>query len=124
MARYGIDSDEVWSVRSGAFAIKHKAIERVAAKEGIEIENLQIYHFSPIDKTAAVIVTATWIERGILQPGQKAKRCVVTTGEASPANNKNAYPLAMAEKRAVDRAVLKLLNTHGTLYSESEADEV
>jgi hypothetical protein len=29
----------------------------------------------------------------------------------------------MAEKRAKDRCILKLLNTHGALYSEDEADE-
>jgi len=114
MQRYGVLADEVWAVRSGAYAIKHKAIERVAAQEGIEIENLQIYHYSAVDKTAAVIIAAN-IKNPI--------RRVITTGEAAPRNNKNAYPLAMAEKRAVDRAVLKLLNTHGTLYSESEADE-
>jgi hypothetical protein len=46
-------------------------------------------------------------------------------GEAAPKNNKNSYPYAMAEKRAKDRVILKLLNTHGYLYSEAEfeADE-
>jgi hypothetical protein len=34
-----------------------------------------------------------------------------------------AYCYAMAEKRAKDRVILKLLNTHGTLYSEDEADD-
>lgn len=47
---------------------------------------------------------------------------VVTYGEASPKNNKNAYPYAMAEKRAVDRAILKLLGLHGFIYSEDEID--
>ena len=31
--------------------------------------------------------------------------------------------MAMAEKRARDRVILKLLVSHGALYSESEADE-
>ena len=35
----------------------------------------------------------------------------------------NSYPYAMAEKRAVDRCILKLLNAHAYLYSESEADD-
>jgi len=50
------------------------------------------------------------------------KASVVTYGEASPKNNKNAYPYAMAEKRAVDRAILKLLGLHGFIYSEDEMD--
>jgi alpha-D-ribose 1-methylphosphonate 5-phosphate C-P lyase len=47
---------------------------------------------------------------------------VITYGEASPKNTKNAYPYAMAEKRAVDRAILKLLGLHGFVYSEDEMD--
>lgn len=47
---------------------------------------------------------------------------VTTYGEASPKNNKNSYPYAMAEKRAVDRAILKLLGLHGFIYSEDEMD--
>ena len=47
---------------------------------------------------------------------------VTTYGEASPKNTKNAYPYAMAEKRAVDRAILKLLGLHGFVYSEDEMD--
>ena len=35
-------------------------------------------------------------------------RRVVTYGESSSKNNRNAYPVAMAEKRALSRAVLKL----------------
>ena len=44
-------------------------------------------------------------------------------GEASPTNNKNAYPFAMAEKRAKDRVILKLIGLHGMVYSEIEADD-
>ena len=44
-------------------------------------------------------------------------------GEASPYNNKNAYPFAMAEKRAKDRVILKLVGLHGDVYSQDEADE-
>jgi len=47
---------------------------------------------------------------------------VITYGEATPKNNTNAYPYAMAEKRAIDRAVLKLIGIHGFVYSEDEVD--
>src|SRR5688572_10814984 len=33
---------------------------------------------------------------------------IETFGECTPGNNKNEYPVAMAEKRAMSRAVLKL----------------
>jgi alpha-D-ribose 1-methylphosphonate 5-phosphate C-P lyase len=51
----------------------------------------------------------------------KAK--VITYGEATPKNNKNGYPYAMAEKRAVDRAILKLIGIHGFVYSDDEVNE-
>jgi hypothetical protein len=49
---------------------------------------------------------------------------IETFGEASPANNKNAYPVAMAEKRAMSRAVLKLAGLYKNgFFSEDESDD-
>ena len=47
-----------------------------------------------------------------------------TLGEVSPLNNNFPYPVAIAEKRAVDRAVLKALNIHGQIYSDVEMPPV
>ena len=44
-------------------------------------------------------------------------------GEATPKNNKNSYPYAMAEKRAKDRITLALAGIHGYVYSEMEAED-
>jgi len=55
--------------------------------------------------------------------GQMGDRLEWSVGEAAPANNKNAYPWAMAEKRAKDRVILKLIGLHGLAYSEEEADD-
>ena len=41
--------------------------------------------------------------------GKLGERTENSFGEAAPYNNKNNYPLAMAEKRAKDRVILKLL---------------
>jgi hypothetical protein len=43
--------------------------------------------------------------------------------EIAAKNNKNSYPYAMAEKRAVDRAILKLIGIHGFVYSDDEVNE-
>lgn len=113
MEAYGVLASEVWEVRTGgAWAVKHKALERVAAEKGIHFEAPKIVEASAADKIVTIIVTGTMGER-----------TEWSFGEASPGNNKNAYPFAMAEKRAKDRVTLKLLNTHGTLYSEDEADD-
>lgn len=55
--------------------------------------------------------------------GRLEGRIEWATGEASPANCTNAYPWAMAEKRAKDRVILKLIGLAGLAYSEEEADE-
>lgn len=47
-----------------------------------------------------------------------------TFGECSPENNKQKYPLAIAEKRALSRVVLKLSGLYEMGYfGELEADE-
>jgi hypothetical protein len=113
MAAYKVDSDEVWEVRAGgAWAIKHLALERVAAEQGISFEPPVVIEGKGADKIVALLVTA-----------KMGTRTEWTIGEASPANNKNAYCYAMAEKRAKDRVALKLLNAHGSVYSDAEADD-
>ena len=44
-------------------------------------------------------------------------------GEASDKNCKNKFPLAMAEKRAKDRVILKLVGLHGYVYSDDELED-
>jgi hypothetical protein len=113
MEAYGVLADEVWEVRAGgAWAIKHSALERVAAERKITFDPPSISERDSANKIVAMLVTA-----------RMGERVEWSFGEASPANNKNAYIYAMAEKRAKDRCILKLLNAHGTVYSEEEADE-
>jgi DNA-directed RNA polymerase subunit H (RpoH/RPB5) len=42
----------------------------------------------------------------------------------SPQNNDFEYPLAVAEKRAADRAILKALGIHGNVYSAEELPNI
>lgn len=113
--QYGVSNDEVWPVPGGkAYAIKHSALERIAADLKIEFDRPQIVEGSTIDKVVTLLVS------GSLPDG----RAEWTFGEASPSNNKNQYPWAMAEKRAKDRIILKLLKSHGALYSEDELSEM
>jgi hypothetical protein len=114
MAKYRVNADEVWEVRTGSgnYAIKHGALERIAAEQKIAFETPLMLEFHANDKIAVICVT-----------GKLGERTEWSIGEAAPYNNKNAYPFAMAEKRAKDRVILKLLNTHGTIYSEEELDD-
>lgn len=112
MAKYKICSDEVWEVHGSTWVVKHKALERVAAEQGIVWERPAMVETCAASGIAVMVVF-----------GKLGDKTEWSMGEASPKNNKNAYPYAMAEKRAKDRVILKLLATHGSLYSESEAEE-
>ncbi len=108
--------DAVWALERGGKTVcwiaKHKALELMAAKAGIIFEMPVMVENNAKEKTAVIIV------RGKLGEAQEW-----SFGEAATYNNKNDYPFAMAEKRAKDRVILKLLGLHGDVYSEEEADE-
>jgi len=112
LSDYKISQDEIWQVHGTSWVVKHKALERVAAEKKITFDIPIMLEAKGADKIVALCVT-----------GNMGARSEWSIGEAAPGNNKNAYPYAMAEKRAKDRVILKLLNTHGYLYSEDEADD-
>jgi hypothetical protein len=112
MSKYGIDSDEIWEVHGATWVVKHKALERVAVEVGVKWDRPSVQVCDLANKIAVICAF-----------GKLGEHEEWSFGEASPANNKNSYPMAMAEKRARDRVILKLLVSHGALYSESEAEE-
>lgn len=112
MQKYEIASDEIWEVHGSTWVVKHKALERVAVEQGVVWDRPSV---QVCDLAAKIAVICAF--------GKLGDRVEWSFGEASPANNKNSYPMAMAEKRARDRVILKLLVSHGALYSEAEADE-
>jgi hypothetical protein len=111
MEKYGVASDEIWEVHGTTWCVKHKALERVAAEVGIVWEKPEL---KVCDMEKGLIA--------ILVGGKLGDHTEFSFGEASPKNNKNSYPIAMAEKRAKDRVILKLLAVHGDIYSEAEMD--
>lgn len=111
MAKYKVDTDEIWEVHGSTWVVKHKALERVAVETGIVWLRPSVQVCDLANKIAVICAF-----------GKLGEREEWSFGEASPANNKNSYPVAMAEKRARDRVILKLLVGNG-LYSESEAEE-
>jgi hypothetical protein len=112
LKEYGEDANEALWDCHGTWVAYHKAIERIAAKAGVTFDMPQIIEANSGAKTVAIAVRGTMKDRAEW-----------SFGEAAPANNKNAYPYAMAEKRAKDRVVLKLVGLHGLLFSEEESDD-
>jgi hypothetical protein len=116
LAKYGEPlAGNVWRVQGNA-VIYHKALERVAAQAEIR--------FDP-----PVIVRAERDEAVILVTGHMGERTEWSIGEAlinvnyRVSGRQAAYVYAMAEKRAKDRVILKLIELHGLVYSEEEADD-
>lgn len=105
----------IWRVQ-GQAVIYHKALERIAAHAKIT--------FDPPN-----ILRAEADEAVILVTGRIGDRAEWSIGEARISVNyrvsarQPAYPYAMAEKRAKDRVILKLIGLHGMIYSEEEADD-
>ena len=98
----------IYEFKKGKFAILHKEVERLANDYGIETE-VELKYCDLPKGCAVVKATARY-------QGNKS----TSLGEASPLNNEFPYPIAVAEKRAADRVILKALNIHGDLYSQSE----
>lgn len=109
--RYGLAATDFWELpqKKGTWVAKHSALEVAAVKASIRFDMPVILEAHGGEGVAAVCVQ-----------GEMEGRVEWSIGEASPKNNKNAYPWAMAEKRAKDRVILKLIGIHGLVYSEEE----
>jgi hypothetical protein len=113
--RYGEDPrTATWRVQ-GSVVIYHKALERIAAQAQIAFDRPET-------------IRAERDEAVILVSGRLGDKSEWSYGEALVGVNyrvsgkQAAYVYAMAEKRAKDRVILKLIGLHGMLYSEEEAD--
>ena len=115
LKQYGFDKDAVWNCH-GTWVVLHKVLEQIAAKAGVKYERPEILVAER--EAAAVLVTGSLGEASEWSIGE-----AVIGLNYKVKNNQPGYPFAMAEKRAKDRVILKLIGLHGLAYSEEEADE-
>lgn len=94
--KYSLDKNDVFKHKHYVI-ITRSGIDKIQAKEKIRITYNLEYH---TNDTAIAIIKGT----GTTDEGAY----IESYGEVSPANNSNSYPIAMAEKRAMSRIVLKL----------------
>ena len=94
--KYKLEKDDFWHhQQSGQWIITHNAVEKIAHIENVELVTMKL--------------------------GEKE---IKTIGEADRKNCFSQYLGAMAEKRGVDRAVLKLINAYEYgISSEIEAED-
>ena len=113
---YGVPKHMLWKHgQSGRWIISHAGVEMIAAQERITVSYVEV------SMTPEFVVIHGTPHRDCLT-GQG------TYGEASPKNTTQKHPVAMAEKRTYDRAVLKMVlasvGGYGAdFYSEEEADD-
>jgi hypothetical protein len=92
--------------------ITRQGIDKIQAAQSIEIR-YELAHLSE-DHSHCLIKAF----------GKMGDKIIETYGEATPKNNKNAYTVAMAEKRAMSRIVLKLSGFYENgFFGEDESDD-
>ena len=119
-------SSAVWSLpqRRSTIVVKHKALEKIAVLKGMTFKMPQIIESNTEKGIVVVCVEGERTEDGKTLKAWSFGEVSKSNYDPSRGGTKNvpSYIYAMAEKRAVDRVILKLLGMHGHYYSEAEAD--
>ena len=111
--KYKLSKDEdVWQhQQSGQWILTHNAVEKIAFTEGIEIVDIKVLN-SDMDLVRFLVTMS------------KGDKTISSIGEADRKNCRMNFLGAMAEKRGIDRCVLKLIHAYEYgISSEVEADD-
>ena len=109
--KYGLNKDDFFKAPQGFVIITRTGIEKIQRGLGLIVQYEVETALCNVDK-GHYVIKAVAIQFGKevnVKTGkmEETQRLVETYGEASPKNCRNSYPVAMAEKRALSRAVLK-----------------
>src|SRR5210317_811508 len=107
-----IQNKQCYDLDNGKVALYHKDIEHMAAYFDISTD---------VDIETADGKIRFAICKAVATNNSTGKQ-YSSLGEAHPDTNGFAYFVAVAEKRAVDRAILKALHLHGDVLSFDELD--
>ena len=126
LERYGLDAREScwYSSQAKQWILRHQAAETIGDRAGVVMRRPKVLkcRLGPTGGCKDSVVAL--YGEALIETAPDKFRDAWATGEASPANNRNQYPLAMAEKRLKDRLILKLVfsGMDGALHSDAEAD--
>ena len=115
--KYKLDGKvDVWKCHDN-WILTHDAITKIALIENIKLSKLEPIYQSETSCRFLVTMVKEDKEGNVINS-------VTSIGEADNRNSKNNYYAAMAEKRGIDRCVLKLIQAYQYgIYSEVEADD-
>ena len=109
--KYKLDGQvDLWKCHNN-WILTHDAITKIANIEGIELVNIASIYQS--ETCCRFLITMS-----------KEDKTITSVGEADTRSVKMPYIASMAEKRGIDRCVLKLINAYEYgIYSEVEAED-
>ena len=110
--KYELSKDDFWEhQQSRKWILTHDAVEKIAFMEAIHIVDIKVMNSEP--EFVRLLITMS-----------KGDVIMKSIGEADNKNCRNLYMGCMAEKRGIDRCVLKLINAYEYgISSEVEADD-
>lgn len=111
--KYKLTADDVFTnPTQGWVIVTRSGIDKIQAAADIKIS----YELVVVDVPGKTYV--------IKAKGNLGDQSIETYGEVSPANTSNKYPIAIAEKRAMSRVVLKLAGFYAAgAFGQDEADD-
>lgn len=113
----GLTKDHFFKSPQGFVIITRQGIERIQAHKGIRV-SYDVVSLS--DDLKHVVIKAT----GEMARPDGLPVTMETFGESAPDNTRQKYPVAMAEKRALSRVVLKLSGLYEVgVFGEDESDD-
>jgi hypothetical protein len=117
-ARYGMKGNHFHADSRGFIIVTRQGIEHIQHQLNIDVKLEAFLPWSSPEEGRYVV--QCFARRPMPYGGELT---VQTFGEVSKGNNRNPYPVAMAEKRALSRAVLKLAGLYKEgIYGEDEIE--
>lgn len=109
--KFGLDKEDVFKSPQGWVIITRSGIDKIQSSAGINI-SYEVLEYTPA------------VSAAIKATGSYGDLVIETYGEATPKNTRQSYVLAMAEKRAMSRIVLKLTGFYALgVFGEDESDD-
>jgi hypothetical protein len=123
--KYNLTPEDIFKSPIGFTIITRSGIDKIQANAKITIT----YSLEKVsDDNKYVVIKARGIVNSKIDSNGdilKESKRIETYGESSPQNTRNQYPIAMAEKRAMSRCVLKLTGFYELgVYGEDEVNEI
>lgn len=122
-AKYDLQATDFWKSPQGFVIISRRGIEKIQNGLNAIVYFDTVPEFSSPQDNKFVVKAIGHIE----QEDKSLTKLTQTFGESSPKNTRGgaqAYPIAMAEKRALSRCILKMSDLYTlNVFGEDEINE-